>query len=658
MTIGLAARRMAGALVVLGLFSAGAAQSTEIPPEAFGALPVQSGVQLCPDGHYLAWADQSQPKARVVMFDLVEHKTRRILAVPEDTKIRGLLWQDNETLLILLSETKRSEIDTALSAEYTRVIAHDVSGGDGRMLPMSVGKLQNEHSARTTDHSKAHPPLARLLLSRTSKPHTVIMATYGWCNDVYAGCLLEVDTRTGAGTVIKVGNNHTVMWVVDRQGEPVARADWDFSKHAYRVYRLQGDSIREIMRMDDSEPPNLTGLSPDGSALVLLAANGRPHQAAWAIPLDGSPPHVIAEDDTEDISGTYTDPYTGSIVGVYMGGIHSQLRWLDPDAQHRYDVLHRAFPDKQVGIFSWTTDGSKTIARVETRSLPPTFYLVDFSAHRADIAAEEYPALAGVRLGEVKEITYKARDGTDIPAYLTLPPEKPKGPAPLIVLPHGGPHSRDFPQFDWLAQFIASRGYTVLQPQFRGSTGFGRQFLEAGYRQWGGLMQNDVSDGVRSMIEQGVADPHRVCIVGESYGGYVALAGAAFTPDLYQCAVSINGIADLPALMREVTPIYESVSSTSLSYWKSHIGGPFDRELQTRSPINSIQAIKIPVLIVYGTGDGVVPTEQSKRMARLMSGAGKTVELVALDAEDHWLSHSESRVVVLKSIERFLKQSL
>jgi dipeptidyl aminopeptidase/acylaminoacyl peptidase len=226
------------------------------------------------------------------------------------------------------------------------------------------------------------------------------------------------------------------------------------------------------------------------------------------------------------------------------------------------------------------------------------------------------------------------------------------------VLPHGGPHARDYLTFDWLPQFLASRGYAVLQPQFRGSTGFGDAFREAGYRQWGGLMQDDITDGVRAMIDRGVADVHRICIVGASYGGYAALAGAAFTPDLYSCAVSISGVTDLPALMRESVPIYGGVLSTSLSEWKAHIGAPNDASLAAKSPINSVKSFKIPVLIVYGTGDAVVPNEQSERMARALKSAGKDVTVSVLQGEDHWLSRTETRVQVLKELDAFLGKHL
>ena len=641
--------------LLLAAVAAGAAPPNAAPPpaEAFGTLPAETDVVLSPDGHWLAWADHKEPKPRVVMFDVLARKTQRILAVPERTKLRSLTWSDSETLLIILSQTSEAQTATELSRENFVTIAHDVSGGDGRMLPTSGGRGRGASTQAAV--------LARLIRTDTRKPRTVIMSSRAACHNG-ANCLIEVDTATGKSELIKAGNEFTTGWVVDREGRPVAREDWDWRKSAYRVYALSGNSIREILRKDDSEYPTLAGLLPDDSALVLLAANGHPHQAAWALPLDGSPARLLVEDPDTDITAAYTDAYSGAIVGVYVSGSKNAVHWLDSAAQHRYDVLQRAFLGRTVWVYGWSADGTKTLALVEAPTSPPVYYLVDFTTHRADIAAEEYPALAGVALGEFREITYKARDGTAIPAYLTMPADKPAPPAPLVVLPHGGPHARDYPGFSWLAQFLASRGYAVLQPQFRGSTGFGNAFQEAGYRQWGGLMQDDVTNGVHAMIEQGVADPHRIGIVGASYGGYVALAGAAFTPKLYACAASINGVTDLPALLREEVPMYGRyggrILSTSLAAWRARIGEPTDRALANRSPINAVASITIPILIVYGTGDAVVPNEQSERMAHALSAAGKSVAVATLSGEDHWLSRTDTRVQVLKELDGFLKSHL
>jgi dipeptidyl aminopeptidase/acylaminoacyl peptidase len=620
------------------------------PAAAFGALPANSDVVISPNGKRLAWVDHEHDKPRVVMFDVDARRDLRILALAERLKLRHLVWNDDETLLVTFSETNESTVATRASREYFLNIAYDASGGEGRLLPAVQTAAHGSADARAQAAARV-AAFAYVVRSRVSQPHTVIMSGPG-------GTLLTVDTLTGAATPTKFGNEHTIRWIVDRDGKPVAREDWDPLKRAYRLYALSGESVREILRKDDSAQPWIAGILADDSALVLLAENGLAYQAAWALPLDGSRSRVLAEDPEADITGVaYTS--SGSIVGVYVSGSKTRMHWLDAAAQHREEVLQRAFPGQEVSMQGWSSDGSRVLARVESVSAPPVTYLVDFNTHHADIAAEEYPALAGAKLGELKEISYKARDGTSIPAYLTLPPGKQSGPVPLVVLPHGGPQARDFPFFNWVVQFLATRGYAVLQPQFRGSTGFGEAFEKAGYHQWGGLMQDDVSDGVRAMIDQGVADPHRVCIVGMSYGGYAALAGAAFTPTLYSCAASINGVSDLRALMQQAAPaqdLYFRYRSAAQSQWKERIGT--GSVLDTKSPINSIAAITTPVMIAYGTGDGVVANEQSIRMAEALQKAGKTVTVVKLPDEDHWLSQAETRTQLLQALEGFLKHHL
>jgi dipeptidyl aminopeptidase/acylaminoacyl peptidase len=285
------------------------------------------------------------------------------------------------------------------------------------------------------------------------------------------------------------------------------------------------------------------------------------------------------------------------------------------------------------------------------------YYFVDFAANKADIVGEAYPALADAKLGEVRAIRYKARDGAMVPAYLTLPPGSSGKGLPLIVLPHGGPEARDDYSFDWWAQFLAVRGYAVLQPQFRGSTGFGKPWRVAGYRQWGRLMQDDVTDGAQAMIEQGIAEAGRICVAGASYGGYAALAGAAFTPDLYRCAVSVNGVSDLPQMLGYEKQ-HAGEESDTLAYWRDHIGPSLDREVVAKSPLKAVANVKIPVMLMHAVDDTVVPQTQSQSMSRALTTLHKPITYVKLAGEDHWLSQTETRVQVLKEMEKFLDEHL
>jgi dipeptidyl aminopeptidase/acylaminoacyl peptidase len=236
------------------------------------------------------------------------------------------------------------------------------------------------------------------------------------------------------------------------------------------------------------------------------------------------------------------------------------------------------------------------------------------------------------------------------------------GRTPLVVLPHGGPGSRDYGGFDWIAHFLATRGYTVLQPNFRGSAGFGSDWEEAGFGEWGiGVMQHDITDGVTALIDEELADPERVCIVGASYGGYAALAGAVFTPELYRCAVAIAPVTNLVDMIGFERSRLGGRSS-AVSYWRDAMGGGdpggLNDRLRAASPAAHAERANAPILLVHGRDDSVVPISQSREMENELLAAGKNVELIELDGEDHWLSVAQTRLATLQAVERFLAEHL
>lgn len=605
--------------------------------EVFAALPEETQPAISPDGHWLAWFERKAPAVGVVIVDVEARKTLRVLSVPEGDVVVWLGWQSNETLLMQL------RVAPGHGGTGPQIVAANAISGESRTL---IAPWQTEY----------------LVAMRTSKPDTAVIASRPLSNmDVGQSGgythIAEMDVRTGKMTPIREGGKRTVRWFVDRDGRPLAREDWEWLSNKYCVYALTESSRRELLCRDDADPPILGGILADRSALVLLEVNGRAHQAAWALPLDGTPLRLLAELPDADVTNVFLDPYTDTVTGVRSGGSGSSVRWLEQAAQQRYDSLARAFPGLSVQPYAWTEDGSKTLALVSSASAPPVYYLTDFKTHKADIAAESYPGLAGVALGQVKEISYKARDGTEIAAYLATPPGG-TAPFPLVVLPHGGPHARDFLAFDPLVQFLATRGYAVLQPQFRGSSGFGDAFRDAGNRQWGGLMQDDITDGVRAVVTQQLVDPHRVCIVGTTpYSGYAALAGAAFTPELYACAISINGLSDLPAYVTALLPKPGAriVSSSAEARVEKQIGKPGDPKLAARSPSNSVASITAHVLIMYTGSNGIYVT-QSSNMAHALTAAGKDVSVVTLPA-DAW-SNEPARVRIFQELDRFLSQHL
>jgi dipeptidyl aminopeptidase/acylaminoacyl peptidase len=249
-------------------------------------------------------------------------------------------------------------------------------------------------------------------------------------------------------------------------------------------------------------------------------------------------------------------------------------------------------------------------------------------------------------------VDWKAADGLDLHGVLSLPPGRPAKNLPLVVMPHGGPEARDFPVFGWWAQAFASQGYAVFQPNFRGSSGYGAAFRDAGLGEWGRKMQTDVSDGMIDLAKRGVVDPRRACIVGASYGGYAALAGVTVQHGLYRCAVSVAGVADLTAMLQYENDRRDGPSAAT-RYWRAFMGGW--QGLDQISPIKQAAHADAPVLLIHGKDDTVVLFDQSKAMQHALQAANKPVELVVMPGEDHWLSHEDTRVLMLKSAVAFVE---
>jgi dipeptidyl aminopeptidase/acylaminoacyl peptidase len=275
-------------------------------------------------------------------------------------------------------------------------------------------------------------------------------------------------------------------------------------------------------------------------------------------------------------------------------------------------------------------------------------------AHQIDPLGLAYEALATDRLGSMRRLDFKARDGAPLWAYVTQPPGAPAGPLPLVVLPHGGPEARDHYDFDTLTQFLATRGYVVLQPMFRGSSGLGRKFAQAGYGQWGGLMHQDVMDAMKALIAEGGIDARRVCMVGGSYGGYEALWAAAAEPGLFRCAVSIDGLGDLAGDMAWEKRFGRD--SPRYQYWLKSIGDP-DKDragLQARSPIARARDWATPVLLIHGDKDDNVPVEQSRRLKAALDTAGKPVRYLEVKGMGHGPATDDEVTRVYGEIESFL----
>lgn len=357
---------------------------------------------------------------------------------------------------------------------------------------------------------------------------------------------------------------------------------------------------------------------------------------------------VFSNDKYDAGSAIFADG-TDRLVGVTYIADEPVLVYFDENEKEDQAGLDRGFPGLRAYMVSRSLDGGKAIARTESASTPPRYHYLDLAQNKYVDLGSAYPQLQGMTLSETRPISYKARDGLAIDGYLTVPKGADPRKLPLIVHPHGGPASRDYLRYDYWVQYFASRGWAVLQMNFRGSTGYGDALKSAGDHEWGRAMQDDVTDGVRWAIGEGFADPGRVCIVGASYGGYAALQGATSTPELYRCVVALNGVSDISGL------ISDDRHYTNFMLTRDYLS---QDDPGAVSPANHAADVVAPVLVAYSTKDRNVKYDQSTGMIAALKRAGKTVVEVKLEGADHYLTHERHRVAFFQAMDAFLVENL
>ena len=645
------------------MWAVSAISSAAPPPvEAYGQIEAVSRVNINPAGTHLAWAANDGKQTQITVFEIASRKIVRNFKVESGFKVREVDWANDDTLLFAISATLTSTRRRWPGRlEYFQWLAADVSTGKSRLL-MTEGNKRVLGGSQVVRRRIAGQPSLLVMASNdfaAQNQGTEIGTRLGGKrkDSGYQYNAFSMDIYTGKSKLLESGTSFTQQWLANAQGQPVVRADWNPELQRYSVLVKDGGSWRRILELKERGDSFLAGLADNDTAVLVFTNNGEAHTSLWSVPFDGSVAKKLVDEPDLDAEALTIDPVDLSIQAVRFSGAERPYRWIDPATQKRYASLARTFAGKYVEIESRSADNKRVIVEVDGPSTPTTYYLVDYAAKSADIVGEQYPGLADKPQGAVRQFDYTARDQYPLFGYLTIPPGAAEKNLPLVVLPHGGPESDDEPYFDWWSQFLAARGYAVLQPQFRGSTGLGDAHRLAGRGQWGLRMQDDVTDGVKALIAQAIVDPKRVCIVGASYGGYAALAGAAFTPDLYACAISISGIADLTEFLAWNEKM-SSDESDSFHYWRDSIGDSLDSRIAEKSPARSANTIRVPILLLHGTNDSVVPFAQSEMMANALKAAGRPYQFIPLEGEDHWLSTSATRIRMLSEIEKFLAANL
>jgi len=616
--------------------------------DAYGAAPAVDHVELSPSGDLIARVMVVGEKRALAVSRITTGESVFAASIGE-AKVRDLRWIGEERILIITSQTHslpllgvpRSELFFGMMLELkTKDIVQVL-----RATPDVLATLYGGAVVRRTSQGDAVFARGVNVLTGQIDLH-------------------RINLSSGRGRSVSAMDRDTEDYVLNAEGEVIAESRYVERHGRWSLHLRDGWRLRQAWAVDAAlDTPSLVGMGRSADTVIVSAR--RPDLSDTAESETG---HVLFEVDVA--SGDWVrlpferhptrlihHPRTGLLIGgSYQDEDGVGYEFLDAAAGRRWQAIARAFPGKAPQLISWTDALNLVVVFIDTGE-SGVYQLVDFDAGEANIVAEAYPTILAEQIGAVRPITYTAADGLEIPGYLTLPPgvETPTN-LPLIVLAHGGPAARDVAGFDYWAQALASRGYAVLQPNFRGSSGYGRAFMEAGYGEWGRKMQTDLSDGVRWLAAEGVIDPARVCIVGGSYGGYAAMAGLTIDKEPYRCAVSVNGVSDLRRMVNRVANRQGERNSHAVRYWNRFMGAEKlnDRALDALSPAMLADQVEGPLLLIHGKNDTVVNIEQSRVMADAMRRAGKPVELVELESEDHWLSRPETRQRMLRETVRFL----
>ena len=609
------------------------------PLAAYGKLPSIEIGAMSAGGNAVALVVTNGEERRIVVKDL-EKNTIPLLATVGATKVRDLRWAGDQHLILTTSSTQEPLTVIASRGEWFFASEVDVSNKKLRPLlgdaALSMNVLQGLPQVRTIDGR----PL-------------VLLRGVSFVNSGGVLTLYRVDLPHASTRVVEVGNGNTNAFEVGPDGQAVAQTTYDRVSGRWSLRARRGVTWTDLLvRQEPIDPPSMMGLGR-APGTVLLGGNQADNYQWMEIALDTGRSEIIP---TSGAQGPIHDPATGRLIGfAALVGDELRQHFFDAEDERVWAAVTAAFPGDAVSLASWSNDRRHILVRVDSAKLGPAYSVVNLTSRKATWLGAEYETLKPEDIGEVRRLRFKAADGLDLTGYLTLPNGVDPKDLPLIVFPHGGPATRDNPGFNWWAQAMASRGYAVLQVNYRGSEGLGWDFQKAGFGEWGRKMQTDLSDGVHYLAGLGTIDPKRVCIVGGSYGGYAALAGATLQHDIYRCAVSFGGVADLRRLVS-----YSSGRSgmVALRYWTRYMGAVDlnDPVLAKYSPAIHAAEASAPILLIHGKDDTVVPLNQSTEMADALRRAGKPVEMIVQESADHWLSLGATRLAMLQATMAFVEK--
>jgi dienelactone hydrolase len=622
--------------------------------EEFASRSRIEDVTISPDGRYLAVIQTQNGRAAAVVVDRTSTdipQRQVVMGEPDQFRMTWCRWATNTRLLCSFLGMNKHNFVYAV----TRLAGVDADGKNMHVLVQGDLSAQGQFQDRIISWNPGRKDTVLIEADEGMSQSEISSGAhvYGNVGTHSEPAVFELNVVSGSLTMREHARSPIRHWIADKHGQ--VRLGWGFSGTTISYYaHLDGEhewrrltKFQVFTRDNHFDPIAISGEDAN-KAYAYGPSDGR--KALWLIDLtDKEDPVLVFAHPAVDVGGPYI-ARDGRLLGVHYETGYPMMYYTD----ERMDQLNHFFKERMPGSFSTISDSTRDESVFIVRSYsdlePPSFRVLDVGRHAMLSLGSAYPDRDLSTFAAMRSISYPARDGTPIPAYLSTPSGK-TADLPLIVMPHGGPIARDSWRYFFLREFLVSRGYAVLQMNFRGSSGYGDDWFFAAHQDWGGLTYDDVVDGAKWAVQQKIADPRRVCIVGWSFGGYLALLGAQRNADLFRCSVDIAGISDLGLL------IDEGHNWLSSDVVKKQIGTD-PAKLKLNSPRMHAAEFEVPLLMLHGDSDAQAPFEQSEEMHSALKRAGKVHRFVAVPDADHSFSAEKHRVIMLREIESFLAEHL